>query len=104
MNPVPNNVPSTKTWPSAGAGDLAADRLACFQMECETGAIRFFFFFFVVAGFAFRLGIRSGAFPFSYQKMSNGSKRFFLNRSHAEQTDAPQPGARSCHDHRFRSG
>ena len=64
MNPVPNNIPSTKTWPSTGAGDLAADRLACFQMGCEAGAICFFFFFLVVAGFAFRLGICSGAFPF----------------------------------------
>ena len=77
MNPVPNNIPSTKTWPSTGAGDLAADRLACFQMGCEAGAICFFFFFFVGAGFAFRLGICSGAFSFSYQKMSNASKRFF---------------------------
>jgi hypothetical protein len=64
MNPVPNNIPSTKTWPSTGAGDLAADRLACFQIGCEAGVICFLFFFFVVAGFAFRLGIAPVRFLF----------------------------------------
>ena len=64
MNPVPNNIPSTKTWPSSGAGDLAADRLACFQMGCEAGAICFFFFFLDLAGFAFRLGICQVRFLF----------------------------------------
>src|SRR6266436_104480 len=77
MNPVPNNIPSTKTWPSTGAGDLA-DRLACFQMGCEAGAICFFFFFFVVAGFAFRLGICSGAFPFPTKRWATRASDFFL--------------------------
>jgi queuine tRNA-ribosyltransferase len=78
MNPVPNNVPSTKTWPSTGAGDLAADRLACFQMGCETGAVCFFFFSFVVAGFAFRLGIALVRFLFPTKRRATRASDFYL--------------------------
>jgi len=66
--------------------------MACFQMGCETGGVCFFFFSFVVAGFVFRLAIALVRFLFPTERRATRASGF-LNRSHSDQTEAPQPGA-----------